>query len=101
MDENELSIELMALERDMDREMGDEAQKRSNVSMEALNDAYQKKYFYPLSYTIEANMSGADLEKARALHKQGGRLTALQEVEYATKEFGEPTKTRCARASAA
>ena len=86
--EDELSIEIMKLERDMDREMGEEAQKRSKVSMEALNDAYQKKYFYPLSYTIEANMSGVDREKARALHKQGGRLTALQEVDYATKGDG-------------
>ena len=56
--------------------------------MEALNDVYQKKYFYPLSYTIEANMSGVDLEKARALHAQGGRLTALQDVDYATKGVG-------------
>ena len=84
----DLSVKIMAFERDMDREMGEEAQRRSNISMEALNDAYQKKYFYPLSYTIEANMSGVDLEKARALHKQGGRLTALQEVDYATKGTG-------------
>ena len=68
--------------------MGVEAQRRSNISMEALNDAYQKKYFYPLSLTIDANMSGVDLEKARALHKQGGRLNALQEVDYATKGTG-------------
>jgi hypothetical protein len=86
--EEDLSRKIMAFERDMDREMGEEAQRRSNISMEALNDAYQKKYFYPLSYTIEANMSGVDLEKARALHKQGGRLTALQEVDYATKGTG-------------
>ncbi|VTU19999.1 Annexin [Variovorax sp. PBS-H4] len=86
--EEELSRRIMAFERDMDREMGEEAQRRSRISMEALNDAYQKKYFYPLSYTIEANMSGVDLEKARALHKQGGRLTALQEVDYATKGVG-------------
>ena len=86
--EEDLSRKIMAFERDMDREMGEEAQRRSNISMEALNDAYQKKYFYPLSYTIEANMSGVDLEKARALHKQGGRLTALQEVDYATKGVG-------------
>lgn len=95
--ENEMSIEMIKLERELDKDAGDEAQKRSNVSMEALNDAYQKKYFYPLSYTIEANMSGVDLEKARALHKQGGRLTALQEVDYATKGTGtdeEALRTR-------
>ncbi len=86
---NELSIEIMKLERELDKDAGEEAQRRSNISMEALNDAYQKKYFYPLSYTIDANMSGVALEKARALHKQGGRLTALQDVDYATKEYGD------------
>ncbi len=95
--ENEMSIELMRLERELDKQADAEAQRRSHISMEALDDAYQKKYFYPLSYTIEANMSGVDLEKARALHKQGGRLTALQEVDYATKGVGtdeEALRTR-------
>lgn len=86
--EQELSIKIMAFERVMEREIGAEAHLRSNISMEVLNDAYQKRYFYPLSYTIEANMSGADLEKARDLHKQGGRLDAFQEVDYATKGDG-------------
>jgi hypothetical protein len=95
--EEDLSRKMMAFERDMDRETGEEAQRRSNISMAALNDAYQNKYFYPLSYTIEANMSGVDLEKARALHQQGGRLTALQDVDYATKGTGtdeEALRTR-------
>lgn len=95
--EETLSRKIMAFERDMDREMGEEAQRRSKIGMKALNDAYQKKYFYPLSYTIEANMSGVDLEKARALHTQGGRLNALQEVDYATRITGtdeEALRTR-------
>ena len=57
----------MALERQIDGEIADEAQGRSNISMEALEHAYQGSYVYPLSHTIEISMSGADREKAHAL----------------------------------
>ena len=86
--EEELSVEIMALERRMEGEMADEAQRRSHISMEALEQAYQGSYFYPLSYTLEVSMSGADREKAHALREQGGRLTALQTVEFATQDDG-------------
>ena len=86
--ENQISIQVMALERRMNDEMGDEAQRRSNLSMEALTAAYDDNYTFPLWYTIETNMSGTDREKARDLMAQGGRLTDLQEVEYATRGAG-------------
>jgi hypothetical protein len=88
LNEEEISIKVMALERQIEGEIADEAQGRSNISMEALQQAYQGSYFYPLSYTIETSMSGADREKAHALREQGGRLTALQTVEFATQDAG-------------
>ncbi|MCC2659202.1 MAG: hypothetical protein K0Q76_4310, partial [Panacagrimonas sp.] len=88
LSEEAISVEVMKLERQMESEMGDEAQRRSNISMAALDQAYSDQYTYPLWYTIEANMGGVDRQKARSLHQQGGRLTALQTVEYATEQDG-------------
>jgi hypothetical protein len=86
--EDEMSIEMMRLERQLDRQADTEAQRRSHLSMAALDATYEKHYFFPLAYTIDAYMSDVELDKARALHQQGGRLTALQDVDYATKGTG-------------
>lgn len=88
LDEEEISKRVIKLEREMEGEMSAEAQQRSKLSMDLLDQAYSDKYTYPLWYTIEANMSGVDRQKARSLHKQGGHLTALQAVEYATDQTG-------------
>ncbi len=86
--EEEISVRVIALERQMENEMGEEAQRRSNISMETLTRAYGENYTYPLWYVLETSMSGVDREKARALHAQGGRLSALQTVEYASEGAG-------------
>lgn len=86
--EEELSRRRFQLEHQMERDLADEAQSRSRISMEALQNAYDDRYGRPLSFTLAMNMSGTDLEQARDLLAQGGRLTALQEIDYATRGAG-------------
>jgi hypothetical protein len=88
LNEEELSRRRIALEHQMEADLADAAQARSRVSMEALQNAYDDRYGRPLSYTLAMNMSGTELERARALVAQGGRLTPLQEVEFATRDVG-------------
>ncbi len=86
--EDELSSDRMRMERQMERDMEDEAQRRGRINMEALEQAYSGSYNRPLWYTIATNMSGNDRRRAQAMQRQGGRLTALQDVEYATSGDG-------------
>nr|WP_268968568.1 annexin [Palleronia pontilimi] len=88
LSENEISRQRIALERQMEREMEDGAQEDSRLSMGELRDVYQDRYFWPLSFAIETSMSGEDRNRARNMLQQGGRLTPLQEVEYATRTVG-------------
>lgn len=86
--EDEISIEMMRLERQLDQDADTEAQRRSHISMALLDATYKENYFHSLSGVIEENVSGVDQEKARVLHAQGGRLTALQDIDLATKGTG-------------
>ena len=88
MDPEEESRRRFQLEHQLERTVEDEAQRRSRISMDALQNAYDQQYGRPLSYVLEVNMSGNDLARARAMLRQGGRLTVLQEVEYATRGEG-------------
>ena len=88
MSEEELSRARFRLEHQMERTLEDQAQQRSQVSMEALQNAYDTRYGRPLWYVVGTNMSGNDLDRARAMLRQGGRLTTLQEIEYATRGTG-------------
>ncbi|WP_374298308.1 hypothetical protein [Paracoccus sp. (in: a-proteobacteria)] len=86
--EEEISRQRMALERQMEKEVQDGAQQDSRLSMDSLKQVYQDKYFWPLEYVVEVSMSGEDLNKARNMLEQGGRLEPLQEIEYATRTAG-------------
>lgn len=86
--EEEISRQRMALERRMEKEIQDGAQQDSRLSMDSLKQVYQDKYFWPLEYVVEVNMSGEDRNKARNMLEQGGRLDPLQEIEYATRTAG-------------
>lgn len=91
--EEEISRQRMALERQMEKELEDGAQKDSRLSMDSLKQVYQDKYFWPLEYVVEVNMSGEDRNKARNMLAQGGRLDPLQEIEYATRTSGTDEET--------
>lgn len=89
LSEEEISRRRMALERQMERELEDGAQEDSNVSMEALRSTYEGRYNrISLAYDMETMTSGSDRLAARAMLRQGGRLTPLQEVDYATRGDG-------------
>lgn len=89
LSEEEISRQRMALERKMERELEDRAQEDSNVSMEALRSTYEGRYNrISLAYDMETMTSGSDRLAARAMLRQGGRLTPLQEVDYATRGDG-------------
>lgn len=89
LSEEEISRRRMALERQMERELEDGAQEDSNVSMEALRSTYEGRYNrISLAYDMEMMTSGSDRLAARAMLRQGGRLTPLQEVDYATRGDG-------------
>lgn len=88
MSAEELSKLRFKLEHESERDLEKKAQVKSSVSMEALANSYDKKYGKPLWYVIETNTSGNDLDRARALLKQGGKLTDYQEIRYATKGLG-------------
>ncbi len=91
--DNEISRQRMALERQMEKEIQDGAQQDSRMSMDSLKQVYQDKYFWPLDYVVEVNMSGEDRNKARNMLEQGGRLDPLQEIEYATRTSGTDEET--------
>ncbi|SNR51306.1 hypothetical protein EYF88_10905 [Paracoccus sediminis] len=91
--DNEVSRRRMALERQMEKEIQDGAQQDSRLSMDSLKQVYQDKYFWPLEYVVEVNMSGEDRIKARNMLEQGGRLDPLQEIEYATRTAGTDEET--------
>ncbi len=91
--ENEISRQRMALERQMEKELQNGAQADSRMSMDSLKQVYQDKYFWPLEYVVEVNMSGEDRNKARNMLAQGGRLDPLQEIEYATRTSGTDEET--------
>ncbi|MBK4216482.1 hypothetical protein JJJ17_11145 [Paracoccus caeni] len=93
LSEEEISRRRMALERQMERELEDGAQRDSEVSMQELGRIYENKYFWPLSFVVETNMTGEDRNKARNMLDQGGRLDPLQEVEYATRTEGTDEDT--------
>ncbi|MCK5218064.1 hypothetical protein KAR10_00995, partial [bacterium] len=86
--EEELSSHRFRLEHQMQRDMEGEAQRRSCISMDALQNAYSERHGLPLSLVLAFNMSGNDYSRARAMLRQGGRLTPLQEIEYATRGLG-------------
>ena len=89
LSEEEISRRRMALERQMERELEDGAQEDSNVSMEALRSTYEGRYNrISLAYDMEMMTSGSDRLAARAMLRQGGCLTPLQEVDYATRGDG-------------
>lgn len=88
LSEEEISRKRMALERQMERELDQGAQKDSKVATEALRSAYEGTYNRNLAYTLAFNMSGSDMEVAQALLKQGGKLSPLQEIDFATKGDG-------------
>jgi hypothetical protein len=88
MSAEELSRLRFKLEHESERDLEKKAQVKSSVSMEALANSYDKKYGKPLWYVIETNTSGNDRDRARALLKQGGKLTDYQEIRYATKGVG-------------
>jgi Pretoxin HINT domain/Annexin len=88
MTEEDVSRQRFQLEHQMERTVENEAQERSRISMDALQNAYNHQYGRPLSYVLEVNMSGNDLARARDMLRQGGRLTAFQEVVYATRGEG-------------
>lgn len=88
MSAEELSKLRFKLEHQSERDVEDKAQAKSKVSMAALANSYDKKYGKPLWYVIETNVSGNDLDRARGLLKQGGKLTPYQEIRYATKGVG-------------
>lgn len=87
-DANRISIERMRLEREMDKELDKGAQKDSKIATEALRSAYQGTYNRNLAYTLAFNTSGVDSEIALKLLEQGGKLSPLQEIDYATKGDG-------------
>ncbi len=88
MSAEELSKKRFEFEHENERSLEEVAQKKSKISMDALTNSYDKKYGKPLWYVIETNTSGNDLDRARALLKQGGKLTPYQEIRYATKGVG-------------
>jgi len=94
LSEEQISRQRMALERRLQGELEDRAQQDSSVSMAALRDTYQGRYNrISLAYDLEVNTSGADCLAARAMLRQGGRLTPLQEVEFATIGVGTDEDT--------
>lgn len=88
LSEEEISRRRMQLDRQMEKELDAGAQKDSKIATEALRDAYEGKYNRNLAYTLAFNMSGTDAAIAQKLLKQGGKLTPLQEIDYATKGDG-------------
>ncbi len=89
LSEEEISRQRMALERTMEHEMEVAAQADSSVSMESLRAAYEGRYDrISLAYDMERMTSGTDRLAARAMLRQGGRLTPYQEIDYATRGDG-------------
>lgn len=83
------SREQMRLQREMDRAMEHSAQARSVVSMQELENVYSNQYNgRNLRVTLEMNMSGDELARARLLVNQGGYLTPYQELDFATRGVG-------------
>jgi len=84
----EISRIRMRMERDAEHAMQDEAQSRSEMSMQQLGEVYQDNYTWPLDFVVSWNTSGNERGRAQSLLAQGGRLDPLQEIEYATRVYG-------------
>ena len=83
-----ISRKRIALERQMNAEIEACARIDAKASTQALTAVYEKKYRPSLAYELAFNMSGSDAEAAQALLKNGGWLSPLEEVEFATKGDG-------------
>ncbi|ATY30903.1 polymorphic toxin type 4 domain-containing protein [Sphingomonas psychrotolerans] len=88
LSEDELSRKRIALERKMNAEIEAGAKVDAKASTEALTKVYEKKYRPSLAYELSFNMSGSDHDAAQALLKNGGWLSPIEEVEFATKGDG-------------
>ena len=86
--EDEVSRIRMAMERQMERELGKAAQADSRLTMSQLQETYQDRYTWPLDFVVSWNTSGQEHAAARSLLAQGGRLEPIQELEYATRGPG-------------
>lgn len=74
----------MELEREMEAAIEAEATTRSRVSMNELEQLYDNKYIWPLSFVVDWHTSGDANARAVALFEAGGRMDPLQEIEIAS-----------------
>ena len=88
LSEEEISRRRIALERQMNAEIEAGAKVDAKASTQALTAVYEKKYRPSLAYELAFNMSGSDAEAAQALLRNGGWLSPLEEVDFATKGDG-------------
>ena len=86
--EEEISRRRIKLEREMEKGIETNAAADAKLSMDQLGAVYAGKYGKSLDRFVEDNMSGVDKDIGRALTLQGGKLTPLQEIEFATDRVG-------------
>ena len=86
--EEEISRRRIALERRMNAEIEAGARVDAKTSTKALTNVYENKYRPSLAYELAFNMSGSDAGAAQALLRNGGWLSPIEEVEFATKGDG-------------
>ncbi|MBX3081438.1 MAG: hypothetical protein KF716_07355 [Anaerolineae bacterium] len=89
MNAEDLSYLRTRLEREMDRTFEREAQERSHIAMDALDVAYREgSGGESLREMVESSTSFAEGRRAGILLDQGGYLSPLQEIEFATERAG-------------
>jgi hypothetical protein len=79
---------LREIDRLVERELGEEARRRSEGRVAAMENAYQAQYHESAATVIEENTSGVDRDMARALRTQGGHLTPYQRLDFSTRGLG-------------